>query len=122
MSHFPPVIKYHKNLLCHAYHLSKQCRLHFPIINSTTSNYFDLMHIYIWVSIVVHSLDGFQYFLNIVDYFTLYTWTFLMHPKYEARTHIQNFNTYCHTQFSCQIKTTHNDNDTKFIMPSYYAS
>lgn len=98
-------IKYHKNMLCHAFHLTKQCRQYFPNSNSITSTCFELLHMDIWSSIVVHSLDGFQYFLTIIDDFTRYTWTFLMHDKSETRTNMYNFVDYCQTQFSAKIKT-----------------
>lgn len=98
-------IKYHKNLICHAWHLAKQCRQHFPTSNSITYACFELLHMDIWGPIVAHLLDGFQYFLTIVDDFTRYTWTFLMHNKSETRTHIHNFVAYFHTQFLMKIKT-----------------
>lgn len=76
----------------------------------------------IWGPIIVHSQDSFQYFLTIVYDYTQYTWTFLMRNTLDARTDIQNFITYCQTQFSCKIKSIYNDNATKFLMPSYYDS
>lgn len=42
----------------------------------------------IWGPINVHFIDGFQYFLTIVDDFSCYTRHF-MHNKSETRTHIQ---------------------------------
>lgn len=38
-------IKYHKNLLCHAFHLAKQCRQPYPTSNYVTSTYFELLHV-----------------------------------------------------------------------------
>lgn len=79
MSHSFPFIKYHKNLLCHVCHLAIQCRLSFSTSNYVISHYFELEHINIWGPINVYSLDGFQYFITIVDDFTHYTLTYLMH-------------------------------------------
>lgn len=76
----------------------------------------------IWGPIFVHSLDGFQYFLTVMDNFIRYTWTFWMHRKSETRTQIYNFVTYCQNQFSDNIKTIRIDYGSEIIMPFYYAS
>src|SRR4051812_5725298 len=102
--------------------LAKQCKLSFPLSTSNTSNCFDIVHMDIWGPIAIPSLDGFQYFLTIVDDYSRYTWTLLMHNKSETRLHIKNFISYCNTQFHSKIKTIRSDNGTEFIMPSYYAS
>lgn len=97
MSHDVSIIKFNKNSLCHTCHLDKQCRLPFPISNFVSSKCFDLVHMDILGLIFVSTLDGFKYFLTIVDDFTRYTWIFLMTHKSETRLHIKNLITYCQT-------------------------
>lgn len=75
-----------------------------------------------WGPIVTPSLDGFKYFLTIVDDFSRYTWIFPMTNKSETRQHIHNFITYCKTQFSCTIKMIRSDNGQEFLMEPYYNS
>lgn len=79
MSSSFPYIKFHKSLSFHACHLAKQCKLPFSTSTSKTSHAFKLLHMDIWGPIGTPYLDGFQYFLTVVDDFTRYTWTFLMH-------------------------------------------
>ncbi|RHN38558.1 putative RNA-directed DNA polymerase [Medicago truncatula] len=73
-----PYINFNKNLICDHCHLAKQTKLSFPNSEHTSSNCFDLLHMDIWGPISSISLQGFQYFLTIVDDFSRYTWTFLM--------------------------------------------
>lgn len=75
----------------------------------------------IWGPIGTHSLDGFNIFFTIVNYFTRYILTFFMHAKSETITHIENLINYSLTQFSCKIKTICSDNGNEFLMTSYYA-
>lgn len=103
MSNSFSIIQYNKDLIYDAFHLSKQYRLSFPTSIYATSQYFELAHMDIWDPINVHSINGFQYFLTIVDDFSIYTLTFFTDNKSETITHIQNFIAYCQTQFSYKI-------------------
>lgn len=48
MSPYFPYIKYNNIFICHAFHLAKQSKFHFPTSFSTTSNGFELVHMDIW--------------------------------------------------------------------------
>lgn len=89
MSQHFSIIKFNKKIVCHACHLAKQCKLPFPTCHFNTLNCFELVHMAIWGPISIHSLDGFQYFLTIIDDYSRYTWTFLMHTKAETRNHMK---------------------------------
>lgn len=62
-------------------HFAKQCRLPFPNSTTITLHAFDLLHMDIWGPLRVPSNQGHQHFLTIVDYYTRYTWLFLMKNK-----------------------------------------
>jgi len=55
-------------------------------------------------------MQGFRYFLNIVDDFSHYTWTYLLHAKSEVRQHIANFIAYIENQFHTTAKIICTDN------------
>lgn len=60
----------HKNkdsAYCHVCHLAKQRKLSFPSANHLCNTTFELLHIDIWGPFSVETVDGFKYFLTIVD-------------------------------------------------------
>ena len=52
---------------------------------------FDLVHMDIWGHFSVPTLDGYRYFLTLVDDATRATWPFLMKAKFEAKALIVSF-------------------------------
>lgn len=52
---------------CHVCHLAKQRKLSFPSANHLYNTTFELLHIDIWGPFSVETVDGFKYFLTIVD-------------------------------------------------------
>nr|DAD40346.1 TPA_asm: hypothetical protein HUJ06_014669 [Nelumbo nucifera] len=107
---------------CSICHYAKQRKLSFPISQSTSANYFDLIHIDTWGPFSTPSFYGHKYLLTIVDDKSRYTWIYLMKTKSEARQHIQNFGFLIETQFSAKIKCIRSDNALEFNMPNFYAS
>jgi hypothetical protein len=72
-----PDIKFHDLSDCDICHLARQKRLSYPISNTKSSSFFQLIHIDIWGPIGTSSFEGYKYFLTIVDDYSRYTW---IHP------------------------------------------
>ena len=119
----PDVIFCDKELpVCTVCPLAKQKRLPFPNENNICSSIFDLVHCDIWGPFSVPSINGFKYFLTIVDDCSRGTWVYLLKFKSDARTVIQSFFSFVETQFHLKIKTLRSDNGPKFHMPQFYSS
>jgi len=64
---------------------------YFPSSVSHSTCAFALIHVDIWGPCSVRSLNGYKYFLTIVNDHLRFVWIFLMHPKAETQTHLKNF-------------------------------
>jgi len=67
-------------------------------------------------------MQGFRYFLTIVDDYSHYTWVILLHNKSEVRQHIINFTIFIQNHFKTNIKMICTDNGVEFAMSNFYAS
>ncbi len=110
------------DIVCTVCPLAKQKRLPFSNNNNLYSFPFDLVHIDIWGPYHVPTIEGYRYFLTLVDDCSRTTWLYLMKLKSEARSLLESFITMVKTQFGHQIKTIRSDNGQEFHMPSFYAS
>jgi len=79
------------HVLCDTCHKAKQKKLPFVLSDSTTSKFFENLHMDIWGPCSIISVHGFWYFLTIVDDFSRYTWMIHMRTKSEVKTHIASF-------------------------------
>ena len=61
--------------VCDTCHLAKQKKLPFTLNKSCSSKSFEFIHMDIWGPCSVISMQGFRYFLTIVDDFSCFTWT-----------------------------------------------
>uniref|UniRef100_A0A2N9J288 Integrase catalytic domain-containing protein n=1 Tax=Fagus sylvatica TaxID=28930 RepID=A0A2N9J288_FAGSY len=108
--------------LCTVCPLAKQKRLPFPNKNQLVSSPFDLLHVDIWGPYHTATVEGYRYFLTLVDDCTRTTWIYLMKLKSEARPLLESFITMIKTQFNCQIKIVRSDNGQEFHMPIFFSS
>jgi hypothetical protein len=67
--------------LCTICPLAKQKRLPFPNKNQLVSSPFDLLHVDIWGPYHTATVEGYRYFLTLVDDCTRTTWIYLMKLK-----------------------------------------
>ena len=110
------------NDLCNVCPLAKQKRLPFPFNNKINSCAFDLIHLDVWGPYTTFTLDGFKYFLTMVDDATRATWVYLMKSKSEVRSLITSFYSRVLAQFGCKIKSIRTDNAMEFNMPGFFSS
>ncbi|XP_057988512.1 retrovirus-related Pol polyprotein from transposon RE2 isoform X1 [Hevea brasiliensis] len=109
---------------CHACdicHLAKQRKLSFPISDSKSLKPFELVHVNIWGPFSIVLINGFKYFLTVVDDYSRYTWVFLMKSKSKTRNHLQSFIQMAETQFDAKVKAIRSDNGSEFSMSDFYA-
>lgn len=90
--------------------LAKQKRLFFSSSNNMSVSAFDLLHLDIWGLFRVPTVDGYKYFLTIVDDCTKVTWVYLLKDKSSVITVFPEFLTFVETQFKTSVKTIQTDN------------
>ncbi|KZV53534.1 hypothetical protein F511_42283 [Dorcoceras hygrometricum] len=103
--------------LCHVCHMSKQKRLPFESHNKTAAHSFELLHIDVWGPFSKYSVDGYRFFLTIVDDHTRFTWVYMLRSKSEVSSIFPMFCRMVDTQFGAKIKSVRSDNapDLGFI-------
>ena len=110
------------NHVCTVCPLAKQKRLPFPHNNHLSHCAFDILHVDIWGPYHISTVEGYRYFLTLVDDCTRTTWIYLMKSKSETRPLLVSFITMIQTQFHALIKHIRSDNGQDFSMPDFYAS
>ena len=84
-------VKNAKPFHCNICHLAKQRRLPFISNNRFSDSPFDLIHIDTWNPFHTTSVEGYRYFLTIVDNYLCYTWISLLKIKSEVHAIIPTF-------------------------------
>lgn len=93
---------------CHVCHLAKKRKLSFPSPNNICNEDFELLHI--WGPFSVETLEGYRYFLTIVDDHSRATWIYLLKTKNEVRTVFTNFIKMVENQYKTKVKSVRSDN------------
>lgn len=84
---------------------------------------FDLVHMDVWSPFSTSTMEGFKYFLTIVNDATKKaTWIFLMKSKSEVRPLVISFYIMVNTQFRTKIKSIRSDNALEIKISNFYAS
>jgi len=76
----------------------------------------------IWDPCSINSMQGFRYFLTVVDDFSSYSWTFLLHAKSEVIQKIVSFIAYIENHFHTTAKIIRMDNGPEFSMKDFFSS
>jgi len=67
-------------------------------------------------------MQGYRYFLTVVDDFSRHTWVILLHTKSEVRGHILKFIAYVENHFHTTVQTVRTDNSAEFSMKDFFSS
>ena len=78
------------------------CLSTFSSSSTFASLTFELIHSDVWTS-PIPSNTGFSYYLVILDDYSHFVWTFLLHKKYDVAATLTAFYSYISTQFGCPI-------------------
>ncbi|KAG7581709.1 Reverse transcriptase RNA-dependent DNA polymerase [Arabidopsis suecica] len=113
----------HKNkkaAYCHVCHLAKQKKLSFPSRNNICNSPFELLHIDTWGPFSVETVEGFKYFLTIVDDHSRATWVFLLKTKNEVLTVFPAFIQQVENQYNTRVKSVRSDNAKELAFTEFY--
>ncbi|CAA7032723.1 unnamed protein product [Microthlaspi erraticum] len=99
-----------KEFHCAICHLAKQKHLPFASSNNISANAFDLVHIDTWGPFSVTTVEGYIYFLTIVDDHSRVTWVYLMRSKDEVLRIFPEFLKMVETQYKVVVKGVRSDN------------
>lgn len=102
--------------------LTKQKKLLFVSHNNVALYSFDLIHCDIWGPYQHLSHVGYRYFLNIVDDFSHFKWTFMMKTKSEASVIVPWFFAVIETHFGVHIKQFRSDNASELAFTEFFSS
>ena len=106
---------------CHVCPLAKQKRLAFISNNTLSKNPFDLVHLDIWGPFKIESVEGYKYFLTLVDDCTRVTWIYMLKNKSDVSTVFPAFLNLVSTQFDKKIKAIRSDNAPELAFPNIVA-
>ncbi|XP_023638865.1 uncharacterized protein LOC111830613 [Capsella rubella] len=90
--------------------LAKQKRLAYVSHNHLALHPFDLVHIDVWGPFSTESIEGFKYFLTLVDDCTRVTWVYMMRNKSDITVIFPTFLKMVSTQYNSIIKAIRTDN------------
>ena len=91
--------------------LAKQIFLSFLFKNKLSAHAFDLLHLDVWGQFPTESIEGFKYFLTIVDDCMSVTWVKMRKTKQEVVDVFHVFLKYISTQYNAVVKAICSDND-----------
>jgi len=101
-------------------HFAKQKKLPFSHSTSTSVRFFELIHVDIWGPVAISSIDGFKYFLIVVDDFTRFTWIHLLKLKSDVKTILPSFILQIENQFNTQLQRLHSNNGKEFLLHDFF--
>ena len=81
----------------------------FPISTNKVKKPFQLLHADLWGPTPFVSLNGFHFYLVLVDEFTKFTWVYLLKHKLDTFAIFKQFTTLIQTQFKHSIQTFRTD-------------
>lgn len=95
---------------CHVCHLAKQKKLSYSSQNHICTASFQLLHVDVWGPFSVETLEGYKYFLTIVDDHSRATWIYLLQSKSDVLHIFPTFVNQIETQYNTKIKSVRRDN------------
>lgn len=112
------IVKHTEN--CHFCHLSKQKRIPFVSRNHLCSKPLELIHIDTWGPFAVPTVDGYKYFLTIVDDYSRATWVYLMKQKSDVLHVFPGYIEMIENQLSARVCAVRSDNANELNFTKLY--
>ena len=84
LNKFVSSLNSNKAVYCDICHFAKQKRLSFPISTHVSHCLFDLVHCELLGPFSVPTIEGYKYFLTILDDYSRCTWVYLLKSKSET--------------------------------------
>nr|ABW74573.1 putative pol polyprotein [Boechera divaricarpa] len=109
-----------KSAYCHIYHLAKQIKLFYVSPNNMCKIIFELLHIDVWGPFSVDTIEGFKYFLIIVDDCSRATWVYLLKTKNEVLIVFPVFIQKVENQYGVKVKALRSDNAPELRFTKFY--
>ncbi|KAL6337510.1 hypothetical protein AAG906_037103 [Vitis piasezkii] len=107
---------------CNVCPLAKQRCLPYTSLNKRCSSTFDLLHLDIWGPFSVGSVEGYKFFLTIVDDYSRVTWVYMLKNKSEVQKYIPDFFAFVKKQFGKEVKAIRSDNAPELFLSNFYHS
>nr|GEX58997.1 hypothetical protein [Tanacetum cinerariifolium] len=110
-----PKLKYGKDHLCSACERGKSKKAsHRPKLVPSDHSKLELLHMDLYGSMRVASINGKNYILMIVDDYSRYTWVYFLHSKYETLETIKKFIAQAQLNYKAKVCKIRTDNGTEF--------
>jgi hypothetical protein len=97
----------------------KMHQLPFPVSTNKVTKPFQLVHADLWGPAPSVSLNGFRFYLVLVDEFTKFTWVYLLKHKSDTFVTFQQFTALVQTQFQHSIQTFRTDCGGEFTSTEF---
>ena len=105
---------------CHVCHLSKQKWLPFVTRNHICNKPFELIHIDTWGPFSVPTVDGYKYFLTIVDDYSRATWFYMLKQKSDVLHVFPGYIQMIENQFHMNVSAVRSDNANELNFTNLY--
>ena len=110
-----PMSSFKSLLSCISCHCNKSHKLPFSVASLTSHAPLEYLYANVWGPSPVPSVDGYQYYVLLVDHFTKYCRFYHMHNKSDVSSIFVQFTVMVENQFSEKIKKIYSDNGGEFI-------
>ena len=114
-SHDLPVASSKSTLSCISCQCNKSHKLPFSSTSLKSTVPLEFLYADVWGPSPVSSIDGYHYYLLLVDHFTKYCWFYPLQHKSDVDSTFVQFTTMVENQFSCKLKNLYSDNGGEFI-------
>ena len=100
--------------------MAKQKKLSYPSFNNVCNTNFELLHIDTCGPFSVETVDGYRYFLTIVDDHSRATWVYLLRTKSEVLTVFPTFIEQVENFYNIKVKSVRSDNAQELQFTQLY--
>ena len=104
-SHDLPVASSKSTLSCISCQYNKSHKLPFSSTSLKSTIPFGFLYADVWGPSLVSSIDGYHYYLLLVDHFTKYCWFYPLRHKSDVHSTFMQFTTMVENQFHASLKT-----------------